>query len=207
MWVLIWRRIVGRGHFIGRKRSRCWRILRRCRSSPPRSNSDTSGTPSAGSTSVEAKYEKASTLRACVVVYCRREASIGDHLGQIYAKLGRKQEAAHTYRLAYSLSITIIFLPLPSEIQKGILQHYKDLMGNDANPAVVSTSRRPDGTFTPMPGEELSRMRSFKISWGRITTPATRSSALSFHPAKSRNVKYVSGSEALEKPWTKRSLQ
>ena len=140
------------------------------------------------------EYEKA--LPYVRASWLLSQASIvGDHLGQIYAKLGRKQEAAHTYRLAYSLHD--YFSPSSGDIQKGILKHYKDLMGNDANPAVVSTSRRPDGTFTPMPGEELSRMRSFKLAGG-AHDPGNAVFSIVFSPGKVEEVKYVSGSESLK---------
>ena len=122
---------------------------------------------------------------------------IGDHLAQIYAKLGRRQEAAHTYRLAYSLIDHDYFSPSSSDVKKGILQHYKDLMGKDANPAVVSTSRRPDGTFTPLPGEELSRMRSFKIP--AVSHPAGNAVfSIIFTRTKVDSVKYISGSATMK---------
>ena len=126
-----------------------------------------------------------------------QDSLVGDHLGQIYAKLGKTQEAAHTYRLAYSRAGDRRFDIAAKSDNNLIIQHYKELMGKDANPGFVSTSRRSDGTFTPMPAEELSRMRSFK-SGPLQTSPATLSSALSFHLAKVEEVKYVSGSEALK---------
>jgi hypothetical protein len=69
-------------------------------------------------------------------------------------------------------------------------------LGKDANPGLVSTNRRPNGTFTPMPGEELSRMRSFKIADAGQPGNAVFNIVLS--PGKVEAVKYISGSQSLK---------
>lgn len=140
------------------------------------------------------EYEKALPyLRASWLL--TQDATVGDHLGQTYVKLGKKQEAAHTYRLAYSRSGGSNSDAAKSD-NSLILQHYKELMGKDANPGLVSTNRRPNGTFTPMPGEELSRMRSFKIADAGQPGNAVFNIVLS--PGKVEAVKYISGSQSLK---------
>lgn len=121
-------------------------------------------------------------------------AGIGDHLGQVYAKLGRRQEAAHVYRLAYASNDHD---PFAAGQRKVILQHYRELLGKDAEPAVLTTTRRADGTFTPMPAEELSRMRSFKLSTGPHDSGNAVFSVV-FSPGKVERVKYLSGSDSLK---------
>ena len=126
-----------------------------------------------------------------------QDSPVGDHLGQIYAKLGKTQEAAHTYRLAYSRAGDRRFDTAAKSDNNLIIQHYKELMGKDANPGFVSTSRRSDGTFTPMPAEELSRMRWFKIR-AASNQPGNAVFSIVFSSDKVEEVKYVSGSESLK---------
>jgi hypothetical protein len=144
----------------------------------------------------QGEYEKALPYVRAAWLLLQKD-DIGNHLAQIYVKLGKKQEAAHTYRLAYSLADHNYSSTASADVKKQILQRYKDLAGKDANPAVISISRRSDGTFTPLPTEELSRMRSFKLS----STVRDRGSAvfsIVFSPSKVEEVKYVSGSESLK---------
>jgi tetratricopeptide (TPR) repeat protein len=114
----------------------------------------------------------------------------GDHLAQTYQKLGKKQQAEHTYRLAYAQAKE----PLKDEIKK----RYQQLMGKDADPedAPVHLKRgAPNNDFGAE--DELSKIRTTKLS----TKEATNSSAtftVVFAPDKIEAVKFVSGDERLK---------
>jgi tetratricopeptide (TPR) repeat protein len=144
----------------------------------------------------QGEYEKALPYVRAAWLLLQKD-DIGDHLAQIYVKVGKKQEAARTYRLAYSLADHNYSSTASADVKKQILQHYKDLMGKDANPAVISISRRSDGTFTPLPTEELSRMRSFKLS-GAAHDPGNAVFSIVFSPQKVEEVKYISGSQSFK---------
>jgi tetratricopeptide (TPR) repeat protein/transglutaminase-like putative cysteine protease len=127
-----------------------------------------------------------------------QDPTTGDHLGQLYERQGKKSEAAHVYKLAYaSFPLSRLTPGEGDRDREAILEHYKRLMGKDANPEVFSITRKADGTYTAMPGEELSRMREVKIS---TTAPASADAVFSIvlSPGKVENVKYVSGAESLQ---------
>lgn len=124
-----------------------------------------------------------------------QHAEVGDHLGQIYAKLGKKQEAAQAYRLAYA-AVGQDAAAGPQLPMLGIIrEHYKDLMGKDADPGQFETRRRSNGTYTPMPSEELSRMREVKLT--TTSHPAASGTfSIVFSPGKIDQVKLVEGDES-----------
>lgn len=125
-----------------------------------------------------------------------QESTTGDHLGQLYERQGKKSEAAHVYKLAYA-SFPLSRFTSGEGDRQAIIEHYKRLMGKDANPGVFGITRKPDGTYTPMPGEELSRMRTIKISTtATVSGDATFSIVLS--PGTVESVKYISGDGSLQ---------
>ena len=109
------------------------------------------------------QYEKALPyLRASWLL--TQNPEVGDHLGQLYAKLGKKQEAAHTYQLAYfAMNRNTPFTEGKAILGK-IKQHDQELMGANANIGANDTHRSADGSYSPMAVEELSRMREVKIT-------------------------------------------
>ncbi len=125
-----------------------------------------------------------------------QDIEVGDHLGQLYAKQGKKQEAAHVYRLAYAaMSPQKSFSSGTSTIHK-VTEHYEDLMGKGSNPGNITTTRKADGTYTETPTEQLSRMRMVKVS----TAPhSVRRGTFSivFVPGKVEEVTQVDGDESL----------
>ena len=122
-----------------------------------------------------------------------QSATDGDHMAQTYQKLGKKQDAEHTYKLAYAQASE----PLKDEIR----EHYQELMGKDADPEDAPVVlRRGPASKNYGAEDELSRARLTKIS----TTPATAGSAtfsIVFSPGKIEDVKFISGDEKL-KPMT-----
>ena len=117
-----------------------------------------------------------------------QNAIVGDHLAQTYAKQGKKQEAAHTYRLAYAAA--------KGSDKNDIKQHYQELMGKSADPEEAPvTLKRGGRDFGPE--DELSRSRTHKLSSAAHSSgSATFSVVLS--PGKIDDVKFVSGDEKLK---------
>jgi tetratricopeptide (TPR) repeat protein len=112
-----------------------------------------------------------------------QHSEIGDHLGQLYEKLGRKQDAIHFYALA---------ITAPHKVPEAE-QHLKSLL--------------PDSKLTAAEVErdraEMQALRSTKLPWSGkaakaeffITFSAPRSDEA--RPLKPDQVKFVSGDEEL----------
>lgn len=133
------------------------------------------------------KYIRAAWLLA-------QAGEVGDHLGQIYQKRGKKQDAVHTYTLALAAT-----RPLTET-----RQHLADLVGSDDK---VPPKERTKA------GEELSALRTVKLSKLRkesasaeffvLLAPSAgdasgdRPTGASPAGASVEDVKFVSGSEKL----------
>jgi tetratricopeptide (TPR) repeat protein/transglutaminase-like putative cysteine protease len=134
-------------------------------------------------------YEKASSYLGSAFTLSQ-DGLIGDHLAQVYAKQGKKQEAAHTYRLAYS---SASYGPYAKTIE----EHFRQVIGPTAALGQVTTTRRPDGTWTPSPAEELSRARTFQLS-KQSAAKGSATFSIVFSPGKIESVKFISGDEHLK---------
>ncbi|MGZ4815792.1 MAG: tetratricopeptide repeat protein [Terriglobales bacterium] len=119
-----------------------------------------------------------------------QDATIGDHLGQTYQKLGKLKEAEHTYELAIASNV------VRGNLRDEIRQHYKQITGKLPS-ETMSTHRLPDGTWSATPAEQLSRMRTIKVP-----VPATQHGSATFgfvfSKGKVEEVAYVDGSEELK---------
>ena len=117
-----------------------------------------------------------------------QNAVVGDHLAQTYAKQGKKQQAAHTYRLAYAAA--------KGSDKNDIKQHYQELMGKSADPEEAPvTLKRGARDFGPE--DELSRSRTHKLSNAAHSSGSATFSVV-FSPGKIDDVKFVSGDEKLK---------
>jgi tetratricopeptide (TPR) repeat protein/transglutaminase-like putative cysteine protease len=140
---------------------------------------------------------------------------VGDHLGQIYERQGKKQQAAHLYQLALASSSTTPKLlqgampsPLPFSAmvvrnshrrEDEIRSHYEKLTGKQP---ITASHRLPNGEWTPTPAEELSRMRTVKL--GKLSGFAGSGEfSIIFTPGKVEAARYVSGEPGL-KPLTEK---
>jgi tetratricopeptide (TPR) repeat protein len=144
----------------------------------------------------EGRFQKALPyLRASWLL--TQNPEVGDHLGQLYAKLEKKQEAAHTYQLAYfAMSRNTPFAAGKAILDK-IKQHYQELMGANAEIGANAAHRQKDGSFSPMPVEELSRMREVKIS--REAHPSAHGTfEVVLSPGKGEEVTQIDGDESLK---------
>jgi tetratricopeptide (TPR) repeat protein len=118
-----------------------------------------------------------------------QRAVYGDHLGQIYEKMGMKSEAVHVYKLA---------LASTGGNTADLRKRYEHLSGGKASDADVPLLRRsPNGAYEPSPGEELSRMRSAKLT-SSAKESGNATFIIVFSPVKPNEVKYVSGEESLK---------
>jgi hypothetical protein len=118
-------------------------------------------------------------------------------MGQLYAKLGKKQEAAHTYQLAYFALDRNTSFAVGQERLGKIKGHYQELMGPSANIGANTARHNSDGGLSPMPVDELSHMREMKI-----TTTAHPSASgtfdVTFTPGKVDEVSQTDGDQSLK---------
>ncbi|MGC2110098.1 MAG: DUF3857 domain-containing protein [Candidatus Korobacteraceae bacterium] len=145
----------------------------------------------------QGQYDKALPyLKASWIL--SEHAEVGDHLAQLYVKLGKKQEAAKTYRLAYAaLGQGGAAMPNGMDLSEKIKKHYQELIGPSADPGSFTTTRKAGGSFTPMPGEELSRMRKTSVNAkARVSGHGTLT--IVFSPGKVDEVTLADGDESLK---------
>jgi len=145
-----------------------------------------------------------------------QEGDVGEHLGEIYEKLGKAKEAAHTYELAITAMDSRPHSfpggpPIRSlsksdqEAEKRAQARYQELTGKSLDkgysisrsPKGYSISRLPNGQRPMSPAEELSRMREAKLG----TQPEPNGSAqfeVVFVQGKPLATTFLSGNEAMK---------
>ncbi|HTS06878.1 MAG TPA: DUF3857 domain-containing protein [Candidatus Eisenbacteria bacterium] len=97
----------------------------------------------------------------------QEEELVGEHLGEIYEKEGKTQQAARAYEAALAVSsvstVPSPFGPNTTRNQEVEIQNrYKKLTGKD--PSLTETHRLPNGEWTLTPAEKLRRSREIKLS-------------------------------------------
>jgi len=131
-----------------------------------------------------------SSLEAAWLLSQRPEA--GDHLGQAYEKLGRKEEAAHSYVLAGAAAFGDA---------EDIRKRYEALTGKKMGDVHTAPSRHgPNATAKASdasPVEELSRLRTVNITKSPHAS-ANAIFSIVFSVDRPAEVKYLSGAESLE---------
>jgi tetratricopeptide (TPR) repeat protein len=105
-----------------------------------------------------------------------QQSVVGEHLGQVYEKLGKDREAAHTYELAFAAIPGVVGMSASSqfsitkendETRKRIADRYQKLTGKTlAEPSLYARpmKRLPSGQWPVTTGEELSQLRDTKFS-------------------------------------------
>lgn len=118
-----------------------------------------------------------------------QSALIGDHLAQLYEHEGKRKEAEHTYLLA---------LATAGENTDEIREHYEHLTGKKPDAGTIEQlGHGPRGAVVMSPEEELSRVRSTKVSSNtRLSGSATY--AIAFSPGNKDEVAYISGDSSLK---------
>jgi tetratricopeptide (TPR) repeat protein/transglutaminase-like putative cysteine protease len=138
-----------------------------------------------------------------------QDAIVGEHLGEIYQKLGRSKEAAHVYELALAAQGSATFrmagsstqVPLaPIDVngyraqQEKILASYEKLTGKKPSREI---HRLPNGEWSKTPAEQLSQMRT--ANFGKLPKLSGMAEfAIVFAPGKIESVEYVSGEKSLQ---------
>jgi tetratricopeptide (TPR) repeat protein len=134
-----------------------------------------------------------------------QSSGVGDHLGQIYERQGKKNQAEHIYQLALvggnMLRISLPGTESSQSLQADIGARYEAIRAARyklaGNAPTLEIRRLPNGEWTPTPEEELSRMRKTRI----VSPTAPSGSAefsIVFSPAKVEAVRYVSGDSAIK---------
>ncbi len=140
-----------------------------------------------------------------------QDAIVGEHLGEIYEKQGKKKDAAHVYELAlaaqgpppFRLPQTSTTLPLrPSVDVSGydaqrneIVSHYEKLTGK--KPSINESWRLPNGTWTKTASEQLSQMRTTNLGQQPNLLGSAEFSIV-FAPGGVESVAYLSGEKSLK---------
>lgn len=131
-----------------------------------------------------------SNLEAAWLLSQRPDA--GDHLGQVYEKLGRKEEAAHSYVLAEAAAFGDA---------EGIRKRYEALTSKKMGDLYSEPSRHgpnaPTTASGASPVEELSRLRTVNITKSPHAS-ANAIFSIVFSTDKPAEVKYLSGAESLK---------
>jgi tetratricopeptide (TPR) repeat protein/transglutaminase-like putative cysteine protease len=136
-----------------------------------------------------------------------QNAIVGEHLGEIYEKQGKKVEAAHTYELALAtlglspqvpswVKGSVPFKPtdVNQEQRDKITSRYRNLTGKD--PASRELQRLPPGQWIKTPTDELSQMRTTHLGKMPKLTGSAEFSVV-FVPGRVESVEYLRGENSL----------
>jgi len=141
-----------------------------------------------------------------------QDAAVGEHLGQVYEKEGKRKEAAHMYELALGAAGVPSFrrsappsaqggVPFPSldpgrqTLASSITSRYQKLTGR--KPSINETRRLPNGEWTKTASEELTQMRTAKF--GKLPSlSGSAEFAIVFAQGKVESVQYLSGEQSLK---------
>ena len=133
-------------------------------------------------------------------------SEVGEHLGEIYEKEGRAQQAARAYLHALAVSSMPVFTIMgPSNPNEAFLAsqrqtdeitaRYQKLTGK--KPVMNETWRLPNGEWTPTPAEELRHSREVKLANAQKLSGQAEF-IVTFKPGKVESVEYEKGDEELE---------
>lgn len=137
------------------------------------------------------------------------EEVVSEHLGEIYEKAGKKQQAAQAYENALAVaslqsafvrpalgvsvgpSVTVPALSLEDQIR----ERYRKMMGK--SPDLMSTHRLPNGEWTQTPAEKLRHTREVKLAnQSKLDGEATF--LVELQPGKPATSHYENGDRDLE---------
>jgi tetratricopeptide (TPR) repeat protein/transglutaminase-like putative cysteine protease len=141
-----------------------------------------------------------------------QDATVGEHLGEIYEKEGKRKEAAHVYELALAATGVPSFrrsaaasaqagVPFPSvdpdreTIANSITSRYQKLTGR--KPSINESDRLPNGEWTKTAPEQLAQMRTVKF--GKLPNlSGSAQFAIVFAQGKIESVQFLSGEQSLK---------
>ena len=129
---------------------------------------------------------------------------VGEHLGEIYEKEGKKQQAAHAYEFALSVSSLPSASALPfgmSEAVKAQLKlaseikaRYSKLTGKE--PALMDIHRLPNGEWSKSPAEQLRLSREVTLH-NEGKRSGTAEFLVKFKPGAVESATVFSGDDSL----------
>lgn len=128
---------------------------------------------------------------------------VAEHLGEIYEKEGKTQQAAHAYEFALAVSSAGVFGigTALSDSQRSyrsqadeIIARYEKLTGKKPTPEI---RRLPDGTWTQTPAEQLRHTREVKVS-NEAKLSGRAQFIIVIKPGKAESAHYLSGEEDLQ---------
>jgi len=131
---------------------------------------------------------------------------VGEHLGEIYEKEGKPQQAARAYLYALAVSSApgarALEIAPQNEALKAmqrkadeIREHYEKLTGK--KPPMMEIHRLPNGEWSQTPAEELRHSREVKLANAEKLSGSAQF-IVTFKPGKVESVEYESGSDDLE---------
>jgi tetratricopeptide (TPR) repeat protein len=132
------------------------------------------------------------------------ESIVAEHLGEIYEKEGKTQQAAHAYEWALAVSsVPMSTIGLQVDAAKvyrsradAIRARYKKLTGKE--PGLTEIRRLPNGEWTKTPAEQLRQTRELKLG-NDAKLSGSAEFAVVFKPGKVESAEYLSGSNDLDK--------
>jgi hypothetical protein len=131
------------------------------------------------------------------------EQLVAEHLGEIYEKEGKIEQAAHAYEDALAVSSAVKPIPgLPTtdsmnagrKQEEEIIARYQKLTGKKPSTEI---HRLPNGEWTLTPAEQLRRSRYIKLNTGEKLS-GTAHFTVTFKPGKVDSVRFVDGEDSLK---------
>jgi tetratricopeptide (TPR) repeat protein len=133
------------------------------------------------------------------------DPTVGEHLGEIYEKEGKKQEAARSYEFALAVSpvpgfankIPSLMSSTPPNVDRSLVDkirtRYEKLTGKEPTAEI---RRLPNGEWTQTPAEQLRHLREIKVgNQGKLSGSALFTLALK---ADKASVSFLSGDSELK---------
>jgi hypothetical protein len=136
-----------------------------------------------------------------------QHAVVGEHLAEIYEKLGKRKEAEHMYLLAMAVpsgALGLLSMPqtaLPSQaggdrsLAEKMLSRYEKLTGH--KPMMTETRRLPSSKWSTLPYQELTEMRMLEL--GKLPgVLGWAAFSVVFSPGRVESASYASGEKSMQ---------
>ncbi len=130
-----------------------------------------------------------------------QDSLVGEHLGDIYEKMGKNSEAARTYKLALAATSGTIVGFSPTDRIKAyqkrtdeLKSRYQKLTGTKPTNEI---RRLPNGQWTLSADEQLQQLRELKFDNARKVSGSSEF-VIAFKPGEIDSVNYIGGDEELK---------
>jgi len=130
------------------------------------------------------------------------DSGVGVHLGEIYEKEGKTQQAARAYEYALTVSSEPASrLGVAADLMRAYKQRAYEIKARckklTGNPSLFEVRRLPNGEWTQTPAEELRHSREVKLANGGKLSGSAQF-IVTFKPGKVESAEYESGDDELE---------